>query len=133
MTPPNYILISTSAMFLVPALYGYRNSIHSLSTLSVLTTLCSINFWRYPIPDWRLTLDKTMATTSGIVYFLYGHNNIKNPKMKILGYLNMCSILGFYILSQILHSHNSQYWIYSHMIFHFFTTTGKLLVVHNSL
>jgi hypothetical protein len=134
MSSPNYHLISTSTMFLVPAIYGYCNSLYSLSTVSLLTTLCSINFWRNPVGnDWRLSLDKTMATTSGIIYFLYGYNNIKNPSIKMLGYWNAGSIVGFYALAQILHSHNSPYWLYSHMIFHCFTTVGKILVLHNSL
>ena len=134
MAIPNYHLISTSTMFLVPALYGYCNSLYGLSTVPLLTTLCSINYWRNPVGnDWRLSLDKTMATTSGIIYFLYGYNNIKNPNIKMLGYWNAGSIVGFYRLSQILHSHNSSYWLYSHMVFHFVTTTGFFLVLHNSL
>lgn len=133
MTLPNYSLISTSTMFLIPAVYGYYNSLHSLSTLSVLTTLCSINFWREPIRNWRLKLDQIMATTCGIIYFLYGYNKIKNARIKRIGYLNAGSILGFYAFSHILYSRGSTYWVYSHMIFHFFTTTGKLLVLHYSL
>lgn len=132
MSSPNYHLISTSTLFLLPALYGYTNSMHSLSTLSLLTTLCSINFWREPINGWRLTLDQTMATTSGIIYFLYGYNKIKNPRIKMLRYCNATAIVGCYMCSKILYSRGSPNWVYSHMAFHLFTTTGKLLVIYYS-
>lgn len=128
---PNYLLITTSSIFLVPAIYGYSKSIHSLSTMTVLTTICSINYWRCPNTQWALALDRTTAVVSCIAYFLYGVKNIKTQKIKIMSFIS-CSIIGSYAVSHGLSLRGSHKWLYAHVAFHFFTTTGKLLILHYS-
>jgi len=118
---------------MIPSIYGYYKNQYNLSIVSMLTSLCSINYWISPINSWRLTLDKNVATISGIIYFFYGNNNIKNKNIKRLAFLNGYLIIAFYGFSKILYYKGSNYWLCSHMIFHFFTTTGKLLVIHYSV
>ena len=132
MSLPNYPLVVTSTLFLIPALYGFFNSNYNLSIITCITSLCSINYWRKPDDEWRLALDKTTATTSGIIYFLCGYNYINNTCARQIGYCNATAIVGCYMGSKILYSRGSPNWVYSHMAFHLFTTTGKLLVIYYS-
>jgi hypothetical protein len=130
MTLPNYVLIKTSCLFLLPAIYGYYNSLYTLSMVTCITSLCSINYWRYPIEDWRLVLDKTMATSSCIIYVLFAENYIQNTNLKTIGYFNWFAIIYFYVYAKSLYSRGSPYWINSHIIFHFFVISGKILVLY---
>ena len=43
---PNYSLVVTSAMFMIPSVYGYYNNLYGISTLITGTSLVSINYWR---------------------------------------------------------------------------------------
>ena len=130
---PNYCLVATSSMFLVPSYYGYNKSKYGLSCISLVSSVCSIQYWIHPMNGWRLYLDRVSATSAGMIYFLHGYRKINNTQIKKIGYLNGGCILIFYVGSEWLYSYSSSYWIYSHMMFHLFTTLGQLFVLHYSI
>jgi hypothetical protein len=130
---PNYCLVATSAMFLVPSYYGYNQRKYGLCGASLVSSMASIQYWIHPIIGWRLSLDRVSASCAGMIYFLHGYQNINNTQIKKIGYLNGGFILVFYMGSEMLYSYSSSYWIYSHMIFHLCTTIGQLFVIHYSM
>lgn len=128
----NYFLTTTSALFLIPCYYGYKKSKYSLSCVSLITSACSMNYWRNPVNGWRLLLDRITATSCGVIYFWYGYNKINNSKIRLLGYFNGGLILLSYVGSEMLYQQSSNYWIYSHIMFHMCKITGELLTLHYS-
>jgi hypothetical protein len=57
-------LVISSHFFLVPAYIAYKNSYYGYATISLITTIVSVNFWRNPIPGFRRNLDLVVAKIS---------------------------------------------------------------------
>ena len=126
---PNYNLITSSTFFLLPAMYGLYTKKYPLATLSLLTTVCSINYWRRPAPGIRNNLDIFFSKASGIIYLVYGYNNVSNIVFRVFGYTNGFMIITFYNMSCILYQTKSSHWEYFHMLFHFAGAIGKIIAM----
>ena len=124
----NYYLMASSMGFLVPALYGAYKGQKILPAVSIITSIASICHWHRPSCKQRLILDLVVAKSSGIIYFIYGYSSIQG-NLRMIGYGNLLCLLSFYHLSHSLYSMNTSSWMWSHMIFHGFTTFGQFLVV----
>jgi predicted membrane channel-forming protein YqfA (hemolysin III family) len=118
-------------MFLLPAIYEYYNKDYGLSIITCITSLCSMNYWRNTKNYWRLQLDKTIASASSVIYLLHGYYYITDEDLRKIGYFHAGALLFFYAYSEILYARGYSKWVYSHVVFHFFTITGKLLVLHS--
>lgn len=126
---PNYQLITSSSLFSIPILYGIYKGNWSLTTMTSIAMLCSIKYWINPIEGYYKNIDLAVSKISGIYYFVYGFYNINNEYVKLIGYLNIFMMLTCYNGSCILYKMKSPSWITFHIGFHFFSTTGKLIVL----
>lgn len=126
---PNYNLITSSTFFLLPVIYGFHTKKYTLTTLTLVTTMASINYWRRPEPGMRKNLDLFLNKASGIIYFVYGYNNVSNIVIRTFGYTNGFMILTFYNISCILYQTKSSHWEYFHMLFHLAGAIGKIIAL----
>jgi len=126
---PRYKLLFSTSLFAIPTIYGFYNKKYILSSLSLCSMICSMNYWKNPIPGPRKNIDLFVSKTTGVLYFLYGHQNIIGAVGRILGYTNIFMIISFYNASCLLHHYNSDSWEYYHILFHIVTTINKLLVL----
>jgi hypothetical protein len=110
-------------------MYGLYTKKYPLATLSLLTTVCSINYWRRPAPGIRNNLDIFFSKASGIIYLVYGYNNVSNIVFRVFGYTNGFMIITFYNMSCILYQTKSSHWEYFHMLFHFAGAIGKIIAM----
>ena len=125
----NYYLISSSTLFFIPALYGIYKGHLLLPALTLTSTAASIYYLRNPITGRALQIDMALAKTSGAIYFLYGVSTVNNIHYKISGYMNLVLLLSAYYYSCKFHRYNNQLWIPCHMLFHYFSVIGQLIVL----
>ncbi len=129
MVIPNYYLIASSSLFSIPILYGIFIKNWSLTTITTCAMLCSIKYWMNPVEGYIKNTDLFVSKISGAYYFIYGCYNINNETIKVIGYTNIFMMLSCYNASCILYKMKSPSWVTFHIGFHFFTTTGKLIVL----
>lgn len=69
-------LCISSSFFLNSAYYCFYVSqheyLHNFGYVSMITTACSWNFWRYPDLDYRRDIDIATARVSFLYYFISG-------------------------------------------------------------
>ena len=128
---PNYYLMTSSSLFILPAIYGIYKGHIILPFLSFLCTSRSIDYWTTrPSHPYTLLMDDTICKTTGSLYLLYGYFTIKPVDMRILFWSDLCIMLFIYQISCNLR--NSRYknlWIPAHMLFHYIYTMNQFLVL----
>jgi hypothetical protein len=124
-----YNLLYSSSLFIIPTVYGYYNKKYALSTMSLISMLASMNYWRKPISGTRQNADIVISKVAGAVYFFYGVNNVHGTIFRIFGFTNGFLMLSFYNCSCILHSLKSNSWEYFHMMFHISIILCKMIIL----
>ena len=112
---------------LIPAYYAYNKGFIILSTISTLTSVTSINYWRFPIIGLRRNMDLIFSKLLFIVYFL-----LRLSKMLYLrndALLYCISIIINYIISSMLWEKDNSYWICFHVGFHAFVAVEQYIVI----
>jgi len=129
-------LTISSLFFLIPSIYAGIYYIYSLSVLSIITTIISINYWREPKLGWRRDMDLIFAKISFVIYFFYGLHNIQNMILcnnALTLYFSIVMIIVFYNLSNYFWISNNANWLYFHIIFHMFVVFGQLTVINGTI
>jgi hypothetical protein len=129
MNNTKYNLLYSSSLFIIPTIYGYYNKKYALSTMSLISMLASMNYWRKPISGVRQNADLVISKLAGAVFFFYGYNNVDSGIIRIFGFTNGFVMLSFYNTSCILHALKSDSWEYYHMMFHISIMIGKMIVL----
>jgi len=123
----------SSTLFFVPAIYAYFlfKKLSWLGFLSSLTGAASIHYWWYGDPNWRLTLDKTVAYITALSYWNISiWQEIQSPA-NIIFPLTLTTIIAFlaYRTSCYLFYKGLPYWVYFHIGFHVSLGIGKCVVI----
>lgn len=92
-------MLFTSFLFLIDVSIAFILGYYDLMILGLLTTVASINHWRYPIFGIRRTIDLIMAQTA-ILYHAYCayYESLSIYSMRIY-FMLMASLLLFYLLA----------------------------------
>jgi hypothetical protein len=117
-------IVGSSLFFMFPCVYGYKKEQYVLSIISLLTTICSINFWRDATYSWRRSADCIMAKITFLVYMIKGFNCVVWMPFIITGYSALFGIIYCYYMSN-KHGDTELWWKY-HMMFH-------LLIIYNQM
>jgi len=126
---PNYPIISSSSLFIVPTIYALYKKKYACSTISLLSMTASLFYWIHPVPGIRKNIDLSVSKFAGIFFFMYGYHNIRSNTLRMLGYSNGMMILLFYRTSCYLYDIQSDYWVVSHVLFHVCTVAGKIITL----
>lgn len=121
-------LVFSSCFFLVPAVYGITNGIYFYSVVSLLTFLCSANYWRNANYSYRRMMDVIVAKTS---FFIYVRGGILYVPDKTVACSVLIGILYCYYMSN-KYEHTTIWWKY-HMMFHFLVACNKLIILQNMI
>ena len=124
-----YNLLYSTTLFIIPTVYGYYNKKYTLSTMSLISMLASMNYWRNPISGITKKTDLVISKVVGAIYFFYGYNNIHNTIFRIFGYTSGMLMISLYSASCILYTLESESWEYFHIMFHVSVTIGKIIVL----
>jgi hypothetical protein len=124
-------IVFSSCFFLVPGTYAFLNAycykwLYLYGSLSVCTTICSVNHWRKAEDGIRRKTDKAAAWIAFIAYVVTGFVYLPT-------YLSFVST-GIIVLSFIVSHHLSQRhhprWFLSHMFFHFSVSVTKCFIIY---
>ena len=126
-------LVITSFLFFIPALRALYFQVPLLGTMSFLTGCASLNFWAFGLNNWRLTLDKTVAYSTTVCYYLTVFSHVirgiaKGPLLIAYLLITLCAAQSF---SKSWEKWNMgcSTWIIYHMLFHVSIVIGNILVV----
>ena len=89
-------MLITSSLFFLCALIASYNNLNHIFLIDLLLFITSINYWRYPLKDYRRILD--MLTVFIVILF---HINIIN-----INYFLIIPILLLYISCKIINNYN---------------------------
>lgn len=123
-----YSLVASSTLFLGPVVYGFYRGHRALPSVSLLAMSTSVVFWLDPQSKEKRALDIMVSKSLGVLYFVYGWKYIEPPSMRMYGYVNIIGILTSYQMAYSLYP--GPYWIPCHMIFHYMSTLGQLMILH---
>ena len=96
-----------------------------------MTGAASIQYWWYGDPNWRLTLDKTVAYITALSYWNISiWQEIQSPS-NIIFSLTLTTIIALlaYRTSCYLFYQGFPYWVYFHIGFHLSLGVGKCVVI----
>lgn len=129
MSKPNYYLVSSSIFFLGPTLFGLCKGYRALPLISVLSTAASVNYWIDPSAKNRC-IDVFVSKMTGLIYFVYGYQNIQPFSYRLIGYTNLFFMISAYNASRILYEQkNNDLWIPFHIAFHYLVSLGQFIVL----
>ena len=89
-------MLITSSLFFLCALIASYNNLNHIFLIDLLLFITSINYWRYPLKDYRRILD--MLTVFIVILF---HINIIN-----INYILIVPIMLLYISCKIINNYN---------------------------
>lgn len=122
-------LLFSSSLFIIPTIYGFYNKKYTLSAMTLISMLASMNYWRKPISGARQNIDLVVSKAAGAIYFFYGYNNINSGILRIFGYTNGFLMISLYNASCILYALKSDSWEYFHIMFYISIVIGKMIVL----
>jgi hypothetical protein len=126
----HYSLVASSTLFLGPSAYGLYRGHRMLPAVSILTMAAGVMYWLDPQSKEKKVFDIIVSKSAVMIYLVYGWKYIKSPSIRMCGYMNLVGILTAYHTSCSFYP--SPYWIPCHMIFHYMSALGKLLVIHST-
>jgi hypothetical protein len=129
MSKPNYYLVSSSLFFLGPTLFGLCKGYSTLPIVTILSTASSIQYWINPSAKNKY-IDLAISKMTGVIYFVYGYQNIQPFSYRLIGYTNLFFMVSAYNASCILHEQkNNDLWIPFHIVFHYLVSLGQFIVL----
>jgi hypothetical protein len=119
-------LVLSSAIFGVPAIYGFQKHAVFHSTLLLITSLVSMGYWVCAKHSWRRNLDICLAKTTAFIFMVSGIYKI-NTVYVCMFYPVCLTLLYMYYLSAKYYQQNPL-WICYHFIFHVLLSMGAYLI-----
>ena len=120
-------LVGSSLFFLVPSIYGYQKEQYFLAIISLLTTSCSINFWRDATYSYRRSADVIMAKISFTIYTVNGIIYVTWLPFVVTGYGALFALIYCYYMSN-KHGDTDLWWKY-HMMFHLLIAYTQIICI----
>ena len=120
-------LVGSSLFFLVPSIYGYQKEQYFLAIISLLTTSCSVNFWRDASYSYRRRADYIMAKVAFAIYMINGVPYVTWLPFVVTGYGALFMIIYCYYMSN-KHSDSELWWKY-HMMFHLLIAYNQIICI----
>jgi len=123
-------LVLSSIMSLIPTAYSLFHSLFFLSSVSLISTAVSANYWRKATISSRRDLDLVLQKLIFIIY-------LSNGLYYIRGYRNIifvpCSIylIYNYYYSNLLYNEKKNEWLIYHLRFHMMVLIGQMIVLES--
>ena len=129
-TNPVLPLVLSSAFFVIPGFYAYKNGHIGMSTCSLVNATISTLFWLNPGEGLVRDLDLTISTLSFFWYAYYGfrgaYRKQKNESYLthtqisdiILGQILSATLYGSFKTASWLYYAGDPYWVWYHFAFH---------------
>lgn len=124
-------LVLSSSFLLIPTIYGYSKKLYSHSSLLLLTSLVSMNYWRKATYSWRRWMD---LIVSKITFSVFLYNGVINTWGQIcpmiFGYSGLFGIYYCFTKSEQLWKKKNNNWLNYHMGFHTLLTCELMMILN---
>ena len=128
-----WLVLSTSFL-LIPTIYGYSKKLYSHSSLLLLTSLVSMNYWRKATYSWRRWMD---LIVSKITFSVFLYNGVINTWGQIcpmiFGYSGLFGICYCFTKSEQLWKKKNNNWLNYHMGFHTLLTCELMMILNKMI
>jgi hypothetical protein len=125
--PPKYYIIlwRTSWFGLISSCFALYKQFYDFAFLSFIVFLTSINYWKFPINNWRRKVDM-FCVQCGLTYKIIKAYNVKE---NYYYYTVLSFALSFYIFS-LYFSKKNKLWLstLSHSLLHFFGNISNIIL-----
>jgi hypothetical protein len=135
-----YLIVLSSLLFLVPAVYSYINGQLLITCILIITTILSVNFWRDARYTWRRIIDRTYAKMTFVYFAVNGFLYVTWLPFLIMGCIGSFGLIYCYYMSNKHCSsmNKNEVWCKYHIAFHFITICTQLMIIksivdHNSI
>lgn len=118
-------LVLSSLFFLVPSIYGYRRNKYLLANTALITSLCSVNFWRDATYCYRRSADLIIGKIAFIIYMVQGVKYVTWTPFVVTGYTALAGLIYCYYMSN-KHADSELWWKY-HMMFHLLISYNQFI------
>jgi hypothetical protein len=113
-----------------PGIYGYLNNEYYLSSVAVVNSLCSINFWRDATYSWRRTMDCIMAKLTFAVFTMVGSRCVTRISFIYSGWVGLGSgCLCYFMSNKYGDVETNEIWWKYHMMFHLMVGYSQFIVI----
>ena len=124
-------IVGSSCFFLVPAIYAFLNVLYFewlylYASISVCTTVCSVNHWRRAEDGIRRKIDQASARIAFIVYVVTGFYYLPI----YLSIVTVLTIATSFAISDHLSLMHHSLWPLSHIFFHLSVTVTKMFIIY---
>jgi hypothetical protein len=120
-------IVGSSCFIMIPSIYAFKKKQMMLATTSLLTSLCSINFWRDANYSYRRSADHFMSKLSFIIYVTQSVKQITYSSYAAPGYGGVFMMLYCYYMSN-KHG-DTELWMNYHMMFHMFISFTQTISI----
>ena len=124
-------LMMSSFLFTIPAGFAFYNKLYAYSSLLLVTSLASANYWRKATYSWRRNLDLVVARVSFITFVSTGIIYVRYTPYLIIGYSGLGVLLYSYNFSGKLWKANNPHWFKYHVLFHVIMMFEQLLILES--
>ncbi len=123
-------LVGSSFFLMIPGIYGYLNKEYVLSSVSIATGLCSINFWRNATYSWRRSIDRIMAKISFAIFTTIGPRKITKLSFLIAGWTGVgAGCMCYFMSNKYGDVETNELWWKYHMMFHLMIGYGQFITI----
>jgi hypothetical protein len=124
-------LVGSSFFFLIPGTYAFLYAysykwLYLYGSLSLSTTICSVNHWRRAEDGIRRKIDIAAASIAFIAYVITGF--VFMPLYLSFG--TVATIISSFIVSDYLSRRRHPYWFLPHMFFHLSVSATKCFIIY---
>lgn len=123
-------LVLTSLCSLLPTTYSFYNGLYFLSSVSLISTAVSVNYWRKATLSTRRDLDLTLQKIAFFIYFLHGIYYIRGYRV-ITFTPGVIYLIYNYYYSNTFYYGKKKEWLSYHIWFHMMVLTEQLVVLES--
>lgn len=123
-------LVLTSIGSILPTIYSFYHSLYFLSTISLISTFISANYWRKATISTRRDLDLVLQKVAFIIYAFHGFYYVRGYRLLAFSSRSGYLIYNYYYSNQLYYEKKSE-WLSHHLWFHMMILMEQMVVLES--
>ena len=123
-------LVLTSMASLIPTTYSFYHSLYFLSSVSLMSTFISANYWRKATISFRRDMDLTFQKMAFFIYFFHGLYYVRGYRIIAFTPGVMFLLYNYYYSNQLYYEKKRE-WLNYHIYFHMMVLTEQMVVLES--
>jgi hypothetical protein len=123
-------LVLTSIGSILPTIYSFYHSLYFLSTVSLISTFISANYWRKATISTRRDLDLVLQKVAFIIYAFHGFYYVRGYRLLVFSSGSGYLIYNYYYSNQLYYAKKRE-WLSHHIWFHTMILMEQMVVLES--